>query len=89
MMAEGTIPLPRQVRYRWRLREIMATRGLFSASDLGPLLVERGVELSQVQVWRLVTQTPRRLSLTVLAALCDILDVSPADIIVVRPPGSG
>jgi hypothetical protein len=59
----------------------MATRGLFTASDLVPLLAERGITLSSVQVWRLVTQTPERLSLPVLAALCDVLDVTPAQLI--------
>jgi DNA-binding Xre family transcriptional regulator len=59
----------------------MAGAGLFSASDLEPLLAERGITLSSVQVWRLVTQVPERLSLPVLAALCDILDVTPAQLI--------
>jgi DNA-binding Xre family transcriptional regulator len=74
-------PVNRTISYQWRLREIMATRGLFTATDLEPLLAERGIGLSSVQVWRLVTQTPERLSLPVLAALCDILDVTPADLI--------
>jgi DNA-binding Xre family transcriptional regulator len=72
----------RQVRYEWRLREVMASRGLFSTTDLAPLLVERGIERSQAQVWRLVTGRPERLSLSLLAALCDILDVTPAELIV-------
>lgn len=76
--------MKRQVSYQWRLREVMATRGIFAASDLSPLLAERGIELSSVQVWRLVTQTPERLSLPVLAALCDILEVTPADLIATR-----
>ncbi|GII56041.1 hypothetical protein Pth03_44300 [Planotetraspora thailandica] len=76
--------MKRQVSYQWRLREVMATRGIFAASDLSPLLAERGIELSSVQVWRLVTQTPERLSLPVLAALCDILDVTPAELIATR-----
>ncbi|MFF4323214.1 helix-turn-helix domain-containing protein [Streptomyces sp. NPDC001568] len=76
--------MKRQVSYQWRLREVMATRGIFAASDLSPLLAERGIELSSVQVWRLVTQTPERLSLPVLAALCDILDVTPTDLIATR-----
>ncbi|MEV4438619.1 helix-turn-helix transcriptional regulator [Streptomyces sp. NPDC049577] len=76
--------MKRQVSYQWRLREVMATRGIFAASDLSPLLVERGIELSSVQVWRLVTQTPERLSLPVLAALCDILEVTPTDLIATR-----
>jgi DNA-binding Xre family transcriptional regulator len=71
----------RRATYQWRLRQAMAARGLFSASDLMPLLAEHGIALSSVQVWRLVTQTPERLSLPVLAALCDILDVTPADLI--------
>ena len=37
-----------------------------------------------VQVWRLVTQTPERLSLPVLAALCDIFEVTPAQLIATR-----
>lgn len=71
-----------RVRYNWRLREVMASRGLYSTTALTPLLVERGIELSAVQVWRLVTGTPERLSLPVLAALCDILDVTPSELIV-------
>ena len=74
----------RQVSYQWRLREVMAAAGLFNASDLEPLLAERGITLSSVQVWRLVTQVPERLSLPVLAALCDILDVTPAQLIATR-----
>jgi hypothetical protein len=66
----------RQVSYQWRLREVMAAHGLFTATDLVPLLAERGITLSPVQVWRLVTQTPERLSLPVLAALCDIFEIT-------------
>jgi DNA-binding Xre family transcriptional regulator len=72
----------RQVRYRWRLRELMAERGMFTTTELVPLLHERGITLSASQVHRLVTGTPERLSLPVLAALCDALDVTPADLIV-------
>ena len=74
----------RQVSYQWRLREVMAAHGLFNATDLVPLLTERGITLSSVQVWRLVTQVPERLSLPILAALCDILEVTPADLIITR-----
>ncbi|MBO0868626.1 MAG: helix-turn-helix transcriptional regulator [Micromonosporaceae bacterium] len=59
----------------------MATRGMFSTTDLAPLLAERGVVLSAAQVYRLVAQTPERLSLRTLVALCDILDCTPADLI--------
>lgn len=71
----------RQASYQWRLREVMAAHGLFNATDLVPLLAERGINLSSVQVWRLVTQTPERLSLPVLAALCDIFEVTAEQLI--------
>ncbi|MGH3180431.1 MAG: helix-turn-helix domain-containing protein [Streptosporangiaceae bacterium] len=74
----------RQVSYRWRLRELMASHGMFTTSELVPLLVERGIKLSVSQVHRLVTGTPERLSLPVLAALCDIFDVTPADLIATK-----
>lgn len=71
----------REVEYRWHLRQLMADRGLFSTTDLAPLLAERGVELSAAQVYRLVTGTPERLNLHVLAALCDALGCNPTDLV--------
>lgn len=67
--------------YRWRLREVMAARGLYMTTDLAPLLAERGVTLSAPQVYRLVTQTPERLSLRTLMALCDALGCTSVDLI--------
>ena len=71
----------RRIGYRWHLRQVMATRGMFSTTDLQPHLAERGVELSPVQIYRLVVQTPERLNLNTLAALCDVLGCTPADLI--------
>lgn len=59
--------------YRWRLREVMANRGMFSTTDLRPLLAERGIDLSPSQTYRLVAERPERLSLKTLMALLDIL----------------
>jgi DNA-binding Xre family transcriptional regulator len=69
----------------------MAAAGMFKTTALIAPLAERGVTLSAAQVNRLVTGTPRRLSLTILAALCDILDVKPSDLIVTHaaPAGRG
>jgi DNA-binding Xre family transcriptional regulator len=67
--------------YQWNLRLVMAKQGMFATSDLVPLLAERGVVLSSTQVYRLVTQTPERLSLRTLMALCDILGCTPNDLI--------
>ncbi|MDV7246393.1 MULTISPECIES: helix-turn-helix transcriptional regulator [Rhodococcus] len=66
---------------RWHLRQIMATRGMFQTTDLVPLLAERDIHLSREQVFRLVTKTPQRLNMEILAALCDILNVGPSDLI--------
>ncbi|MDA8439110.1 MAG: helix-turn-helix transcriptional regulator [Propionibacterium sp.] len=71
----------RKLGYDWHLRLRMAERGMFATTDLVPLLAERGVVLSAAQVYRLVTQTPERLSLRTLMALCDILACSPNDLI--------
>jgi len=65
----------------WHLRQLMATRGMFATTDLVPLLAERGVQLSREQVDRLVTSTPQRLNMDVLAALCDILGCGPQDLL--------
>jgi DNA-binding Xre family transcriptional regulator len=69
------------VTYRWHLRQLMAARGMFATTDLVSPLAERGVSLSREQVYRLVVGTPERLNLATLAALCDILGVTPADLI--------
>ena len=75
--------MKRQPTYTWRLREVMAEHGMFKTTDLAPLLIERGIDLSASQVHRLVSQTPERLSLTVLSALCDIFSCDAAAVIVV------
>ena len=73
--------MTRTVSYRWHLRQIMAGKGMFATTELGPLLAARGIVLSREQVYRLVTSTPERLNLTTFAALCDSLDVTPADLL--------
>jgi DNA-binding Xre family transcriptional regulator len=67
--------------YAWRLREVMATRGLFQTTHLRPKLAERGIRLSDSQVYRLVTDKPERLNLKVLMALLDILGCRMDDLI--------
>src|SRR6266498_5557210 len=67
--------------YKWKLREVMATRGLFQTTHLRPRLAERGVHLSDSQVYRLVTDKPERLNLKILMALLDILGCRMDDLI--------
>lgn len=67
--------------YTWKLREVMATRGLFQTTHLRPKLAERGICLSDSQVWRLVTDKPERLNLKIFMALLDILGCRMDDLI--------
>jgi DNA-binding Xre family transcriptional regulator len=67
--------------YRWNLRQVMATRGLFATTDLLKPLADRGIRLSSSQVYRLVVDRPERLSLKILMALLDILDCEMGDLI--------
>lgn len=70
-----------KVGFRWHLRARMAEQGMFATTDLLAPLAQRGIKLSREQVYRLVTGVPQRLSLATLAALCDILDCQPGDLI--------
>lgn len=73
--------MTRKIGYQWHLRRLMAERGMFATTGLVPLLAERGVALSREQVYRLVVGVPERLSLATMAALCDILDCKPGDLV--------
>lgn len=73
--------MAQKLDYRWHLRQMMATRGMFSTTDLIPLLAERGITLSSSQVYRLVVDRPERMSLKILMALLDILGCSMDELI--------
>jgi DNA-binding Xre family transcriptional regulator len=73
--------MARKLDYRWNLRQVMASRGMFATTDLIEPLAQRGIRLSSSQVYRLVTERPERLSLKILMALLDILDCPMDDLI--------
>lgn len=73
--------MTRKLDYRWHLRQVMASHGMFVTTDLIEPLAQRGIHLSSSQVYRLVTERPERLSLKVLMALLDILDCSMGDLL--------
>ena len=85
------------VDYEWRLRVLMAENGMFRSIDLAPRLAERGICLSDSQVWRLVTGRPERLNLRLLMVLCEILVCEPGELVrrtgvaapVAKEPASG
>lgn len=71
----------RELNYTWRVREIMARRRILTAKELAPLLHERGITLTPNAIWRIVSGEPERISFKMLVALCDVLDVTPNDLI--------
>ena len=75
--------MKREAQYQWRLAELMARAGMHNSTDLAPLLRERGIDLSPSQVYRVVVQRPERVSLHLVAALCDIFGCGPEDLITV------
>jgi len=75
-----TMAEQRRVGYHWRLRQVMAEHNLWKTTELIPLLKSRGVNLSNAQVHRLVTQAPDRIPARTFAALCDIFDCTPNDL---------
>jgi DNA-binding Xre family transcriptional regulator len=75
--------MKREVDYTWRLAELMAAQGMHNSTDLIPRLAERGIQLSRPQVYRVVHQRPERVSLQLMAALCDILGCGVDDLVTV------
>jgi len=76
-----TTPITKCVAYRWHLRKVMSEAGLHNATELVPLLADRGVVMTSTQVYRIVTGEPERLNMRLLAALCDIFGCTPNDLI--------
>lgn len=75
--------MKRDVDYHWRLAELMASHQMHNSTDLIPRLRERGITLSRPQVYRIVHQRPERVSLKLVAALCDIFECGPGDLVTV------
>lgn len=66
---------------RWNLRQVMATQGMFKTTDLVEPLAARGIEISRQMIHKVVTGTPQRINVELLAALCDILECKPNDLL--------
>jgi DNA-binding Xre family transcriptional regulator len=66
----------------WALREVAFARGIVKTTDLWRALGEYGIDLSRPQAYRLMAETPERLSLPVLTALCAVLECDPNDLLV-------
>lgn len=75
--------MKRDVGYTWRLAELMAAHGMHNSTDLVPHIRERDIELSASQIYRVVTSKPERVSLKLVAAICDVFSCGPEDLITV------
>ncbi|MGO4248691.1 helix-turn-helix domain-containing protein [Paenarthrobacter sp. RAF54_2] len=53
----------------------MARHGMRNTRELVEPLRERGITLSESQIYRMVSQNPERISFQLLAALCDVFGV--------------
>jgi DNA-binding Xre family transcriptional regulator len=73
--------MKREIEYRWRARELMARHGMKNSRELVAPLRERGITLSESQIYQLVAQDPERISFKVLTALCDIFNVEANELV--------
>jgi DNA-binding Xre family transcriptional regulator len=66
---------------KWRLRQVMAERGIWSGAELGRLLEQKaGYSLSAPSISALLTEPPRQMKAQTMDALCTALDCTPADL---------
>lgn len=73
--------MKRHIDYQFRVREHMARAGMRHSKDLVQPLRDRGITLSESQIYRLVSQDPERIAFQVLAALCDVFGVEVSDMV--------
>jgi putative transcriptional regulator len=69
------------VSLEWRLRQVMASRGVWSGAELGRLMEQKaGYKLSAPSISALLTEAPRQVKAQTMDALCTALDCTPADL---------
>ncbi len=66
---------------KWRLRQVMADRGIWSGAELGRLMEQKaGYKLSALSLSALLTEQPKQMKAQTMDALCTALDCTPADL---------
>lgn len=58
----------------WRVRVMMAERGVRSVSQLGRMLADSGVDISTVQLGRMIDGHTQYIKLEVIEGLMNVLD---------------
>lgn len=66
---------------KWHLRKQMASREIYTGRELQKRLAEVGYRISEAQISRLKRALPKHLDMTLLAALCVVLELEPADLL--------
>lgn len=66
--------------FRWRLRVMMAERGITTVTELRRQLQAMGMEISTQQLSRVVNELPQRVNTDLLAALITLLRCTPNDL---------
>jgi DNA-binding Xre family transcriptional regulator len=75
------------VQIEWRLRKVMASRNVWTATELRELLIQRaGFELSLQSVDVLIKKQPVQVKVATLQALCTTLRCTPNELFGVDAP---
>jgi DNA-binding Xre family transcriptional regulator len=75
------------VQLRWRLKQVMAARDLWTGKDLRELLVRRAnFSLSAPSISALMNNQPVQMKTETLQALCTALKCTPDELYGVVPP---
>jgi len=74
---------------KWKLRQVMVDKGLWTGQDLLDLLEQKaGIIISHTAVMQLIKQTPKAIRFQTLEALCVALECDPWDLIEYTPTAS-
>ena len=75
------------MQIRWRLRQVMASRDIWTAKDLRELLARRGgLELSKQSISVLINKQPAQVKVETLQALCTTLKCTPNELFGIDTP---
>ncbi|MGW5051573.1 helix-turn-helix domain-containing protein [Actinokineospora sp. NPDC004072] len=75
------------VQLRWRLRQVMASREVWTGKELRELLARRAnFTLSAPSVYALINNEPVQMKTETLQALCTALQCTPNELYGVTPP---
>lgn len=75
------------MKMEWKLRVMMAERGISSATELHRRLDAVGVKISSAQLTRVIKEMPARISTELLWGLLNVLDCGPEDLFYVEREG--